>query len=299
MSVVRSWFRKRLKEGPAVVAPGVVDALSAKIAQQVGFEALYMTGFGVAATFGKPDLGLLSMIEVTERAGQIASAVGVPVIADADDGYGNVLNVMRAVKEFERAGVAAIQLEDQVYPKKCGSYSGKKVITTQEMCGKIKAVLDTRVDADFLVIARTDSAQSEGLDAAIHRSVQYAEAGADLVLALGYLTAADLQRFINEVPIPIMALKVERERTEKYGTPPPLKVAQLDAMGVRLVALPLSPMLCSAYALHNAYQAIKDGADENLRATMYSWEEMNELTGLPQLQLTEQQYMMPEVSSKP
>jgi len=249
-----------------------------------------MTGYGVAATFGKPDLGLLTMVEVVERARQIASATDAPVIVDADEGYGNVLNLIRTVREFERAGVAAIQLEDQVYPKKCGSYSGKRLITPEEMCGKIKAAVDTRTDPDFLIIARTDAAEPEGLDAAIDRAVRYAEAGADLLLALGYLDTAGLQRFIDELPIAVMVTKVERDRTKEYHTPPPLKVPQLSSMGVRLVVLPLSGVLCSAYALRKAYLAIKDGTDEDLVTTMYSWEEMNELTGLPEFQLAEQKY---------
>jgi len=287
---VRTWLHERVGKGPIIVAPGVVDALSAKIAWQVGFEALYMTGYGVAATFGKPDLGLLTMVEVVERARQIASATDAPVIVDADEGYGNVLNLIRTVREFERAGVAAIQLEDQVYPKKCGSYSGKRLITPEEMCGKIKAAVDTRTDPDFLIIARTDAAEPEGLDAAIDRAVRYAEAGADLLLALGYLDTAGLQRFIDELPIAVMVTKVERDRTKEYHTPPPLKVPQLSSMGVRLVVLPLSGVLCSAYALRKAYLAIKDGTDEDLVTTMYSWEEMNKLTGLPEFQLAEQKY---------
>lgn len=284
-SNMRAQFRRRLEEGTIVVVPGVVDGLSAKIAEQVGFEALYMTGYGVAATFGRPDVGLLTMTETVARAAQIVDAVQLPVIVDADDGYGNALNVIRTVREFEKAGVAVVQLEDQAYPKKCGSYPAKRVIAPEEMVGKIKAALDTRTDPDLLIMARTDAAPIEGLDAAIERAVLYAEAGADLLLAMRYCSEDELKRYVIEVPIPIVALNSESL------TMPLISVSQLDAMGIRIVLFPLTAILCSAYAIRGALQEIKKhGIQEHLLDSMYPWAKMNELTGLKDVERAEENY---------
>ena len=283
---VRNLFRERIQKNPIVVAPGVVDGLSAKIAQQVGFEVLYMTGYGVAATFGRSDAGLLTMTEMVTRAAQIVEAVGLPVIADADDGYGGALNVARTVKEMERAGVAAVQLEDQVCPKKCGSYSGKKVISIEAMCDKIKAALDSRLDSNLLIMARTDIAPIEGLDAAIERAALYAEAGADLLLAMRYCSVDELKRYVDEVPVPIVALNSESL------TMPLISVSRLDAMGIRMVLFPLTALLSGAYAVRRAFQGIKtSGIQEDILTSMYPWAELNELTGLAENQEIEHRYI--------
>lgn len=177
--------RERLKElietDQLLQAPGVYDGLTARIAANQGFDAVYMTGFGTAAAFGLPDIGLLTMSEMVANAARIAEAVDIPLIADADTGYGNPINVVRTVQEYEKAGIAAIHIEDQTWPKRCGHTSGKSIIETEDMVGKIKAAVDTRKDPNFLIIARTDAIATDGFDKAIERSHRYAEAGADML----------------------------------------------------------------------------------------------------------------------
>mgnify|MGYP001223990100 CR=1 FL=1 len=175
-------LRNMIENGEFVQAPGAYDALGARIIEDHGFNAVYMTGYGTcAAHFAYPDVGLLTMTEMVENARRITSAVQIPVIADADTGYGNPVNVVRTVKEYEKAGVSAIHLEDQIWPKKCGHMEGKKVIPADEMVGKIKAALDARQDENFLIIARTDVLAVDGFDAAIERGHMFAEAGADIL----------------------------------------------------------------------------------------------------------------------
>ena len=167
-------LRQMLAGKNIVVAPGAHDALTAKIIEQVGFGAVYMTGYGQAAShLGKPDVGLLTMTEMLSRAANIVEAVNVPVIADADTGFGNAVNVMRTVREYEKAGVAAIQLEDQVAPKKCGHMTGRQVVSKEEMVGKIKAAVDVRKDRDFMIIARTDARTVHGIGEALERAKAY------------------------------------------------------------------------------------------------------------------------------
>lgn len=175
-------LRKMIEQGKLVEAPGVCDALSARIAEAQGFDALYMTGYGTsAALFGYPDIGLITMTEMVESAKRIADAAGIPIIADADTGYGNPVNTYRTVREFEKAGVSCIHIEDQEWPKRCGHMSGKKVIGKNDMVGKIHAALDARQSPDFLIIARTDALAVYGFDEAAERANLYAQAGADLI----------------------------------------------------------------------------------------------------------------------
>lgn len=183
-----------------VQAVGVFDALCAMLVEFKGFPAVYMTGYGTSATlFGYPDLGLITMTEMVENAKRIADAVSIPIISDADTGYGNPINVYRTVREFEKSGVSAIHIEDQEWPKKCGYMSGKRVITTEDMIGKIKSALDSRSSDDFLIIARTDSLAVYGIDDAIERANLYADAGADLVYIDGVQTIEHLKRIPAQV----------------------------------------------------------------------------------------------------
>ncbi len=192
-------LRERLESSELLVAPFVYDALQAKIAEATGFEAVYMTGFGTAAARGLPDLGLLSLTEMVQNAHFIAGAVEVPVICDADTGYGNALNVMRTVREFEDAGASAIHLEDQVWPKRCGFLEGKQVIPAEQMIPKLRAACDARRDPDFVIIARTDALQPHGWDEAERRARAYAEAGADLVFVDGIATRHDLDEYARRL----------------------------------------------------------------------------------------------------
>ena len=190
-------LRKLMGEG-MVVAPFCLNAYHAKIAQMVGFEAVYMTGWGTAAERGYPDVGLITQTEMVENARYIANAVDLPVIADADTGYGNSINVWRTVREHESAGVAAIHIEDQVFPKKCGFFEGKQVIPSEENVQKIKAAFDTRRDKDFVIIARCDALAVNGWEDTIRRCHAYYEAGADLIFVDGIRTTDDLKKYAND-----------------------------------------------------------------------------------------------------
>jgi 2-methylisocitrate lyase-like PEP mutase family enzyme len=192
-------LREMLASGRMVTAPFVFDALQAKLAESVGFEAVYMTGFGTAAARGLPDLGVLSMNEMSANARSIAGAVAVPAICDADTGYGNALNVQRTVREFEDAGAAAIHLEDQVWPKRCGFLEGKQVIPAEQMIPKLRAACDARRDPDFVIIARTDALQPHGWDEAERRARAYAEAGADLVFVDGIASTQELEEYARRL----------------------------------------------------------------------------------------------------
>jgi len=192
----RAQLRQMLKEG-MVVAPFVFDAFTAKIAQSIGFRALYMTGNGTAARLGMTDVGLATLTEMVENLRSICAAVDLPVIADADTGYGNPINVTRTVREYERAGAAALHLEDQVFPKKCGFFEGKQVVPLEEHVQKIRAALDARQDPDFVIIARTDALAVHGWDETVRRAEAYYEAGADLVFVDGIKTLEDLDVYTD------------------------------------------------------------------------------------------------------
>ena len=192
-------LRQLLKGGSMVVAPFILNALHAKIAESVGFEAVYMTGSGTAAERGFPDVGLLTMTEMVSNAKYIADAVDVPVICDADTGYGNPLNVQRTVREYQAAGVAGIHIEDQLFPKKCGFFEGKQVIPQDEMIQKIRAALDARTDPDFVVIARCDAYAVSGWHDTVERCQAYVEAGADMVFVDGIKTVEDLKNYAADL----------------------------------------------------------------------------------------------------
>ncbi len=192
-------LRQRLQGGPMLVAPFVLNALHAKIAEAVGFEAVYMTGAGTAAERGFPDVGLVTMTEMVTNARYIAQAVRIPVICDADTGYGNPLNVQRTVREYEAAGVAGLHLEDQVFPKKCGFFAGKQVLPLEEHVQKIRAALDARNDPDFAIIARCDAYAVTGWEETVQRCRAYRDAGADLVFVDGIKTLEDLHRYATDL----------------------------------------------------------------------------------------------------
>jgi 2-methylisocitrate lyase-like PEP mutase family enzyme len=192
-------LREKLNLNPMVVAPFVYDALQAKIAERVGFEAVYMTGFGTAAARGFPDLGLLTMSEMVENVRTIARSVQIPVICDADTGYGNPVNVWRTVNEYERAGAAALHIEDQVWPKRCGFLAGKQVIPQDEMVPKVRAACDARRNPDTVIIARTDALAVNGWDDVVRRATAYREAGADLIFVDGIRTLDDLRNYAERL----------------------------------------------------------------------------------------------------
>lgn len=234
--------RKRLREmigtGKLVVAPGAHNALTAKLIEEAGFPAVYMTGSGVANTLlAQPDVGLVTLDEMVMMAGYLADAVSVPVVSDADTGYGNAINVLRTVRQFEKAGVAGIHLEDQVNPKRCGHILGKELIPAEEMAGKLEAAVDARTDPEFLIIARTDARGPAGLDEAIRRANLYLKAGADMVFPDALLSEEEFRRFAAEVPGPKM---MNMGGYAKERTTPKLPLETVETIGFNLVIFPLA-----------------------------------------------------------
>jgi len=231
----RRLFKKRLGQPGIVVAPGCYDAFSAKIADHIGFEALYMTGAGVSATLaGAPDVGLLTMTEMVEQALRITDVVALPLISDADTGYGGPLNVIRTIRQFERAGVCAIHIEDQQIPKKCGHLEGKRVVSTAEMVDRLKAAVDARTDPNFLIIARTDARAVLGMNEALDRARRYADAGADILFVEAPEGLAEVQR-VGEELTGLRPLLLNRGGAEKT---PPLSAAEAEQMGFKIIIFP-------------------------------------------------------------
>jgi methylisocitrate lyase len=275
------------------MAPGAHDAFTAKLIEQAGFSACYMTGSGtVAAVLGMPDVGLITMTEMVENARRIARAATIPVICDADQGYGNAINVMRTVREYEAAGVAGIHLEDQIFPKKCGHMEGKEVIPVDEMVGKIRAAREAREDPDFLLIARTDSRAVEGVEAAIRRANAYAEAGADLVFPEAPQSREELARFAREIHAPVMANMTE------FGKTPLVPAAELQEMGYRLVIYPVTAFRVAHRAIRELMGEIKrTGSQEAFLDRMAHRLEMYEVVGLPAVHEAERRFLVSEGAS--
>ncbi len=236
-----------------VVAPGAYDGFSARLIEAAGFSTVYMTGAGTAAShLGQPDLGLATMTEMAAHARHLAACVSLPLIADADTGYGNVLNVVRTVREYERAGVAGLHLEDQVAPKKCGHIAGKQVIPAREFADKIRAAVEYRTDPDFVIIARTDARAVTGLDDAIERGNLYAEAGADIIFVEAPQSADEIHRVAQEVKAPLLANMVQGGKT------PAVKVAELERLGFKLVIFPAVCMAAAVTAIETALNRLQE-----------------------------------------
>jgi 2,3-dimethylmalate lyase len=277
--------RRRLREllaGPdPVVAPGAYDALSARLVEQAGFGVVYMTGFGsTASLLGRPDVGLLSAAEMVDNARRLVAAVDLPVIADADTGYGNAVNVVRTVRDYERAGVAGLHLEDQVSPKRCGHLAGKAVIGTAEMAGKIRAAAAARTDPDLVLIARTDAAAVHGLDDALDRARAYAEAGADLLFVEAPTSEADLARVADELRgvAPLVFNWAEGGRT------PPLPLARIAELGFALVLFPIGTVLAATAGIRALLATLRaDGTPAAALSGLPSFTEFTDLVGLPEI----------------
>ena len=282
--------RARLREllaapGP-LVAPGAYDALSARLVEQAGFPVVYMTGFGsTASLLGRPDVGLLGGAEMVDNATRIAAAVDVPVIADADTGYGNAINVLRTVRAYEQAGVAGIHLEDQVMPKKCGHMSGKAVIGAEEMVGKIRAAVEARRDPDLLLIARTDAAAVHGLDEAIRRGRLFAEAGADALFVEAPTSEDDLARVAGELAdvAPLVFNWAEGGRT------PPLPLARIAELGFSLVLFPIGTLLAATAGIRALLDGLREDGVPRL-AGLPAFGEFTDLIGLPEVQRLEERF---------
>jgi 2-methylisocitrate lyase-like PEP mutase family enzyme len=261
-------LRELLRAGDVVVAPGVYDGLSAKLVARAGFPAAYATGGGIARSMGYPDLGLLSFSEIVDRLANIVEHAGVPVIADADTGYGNALNARRAAREFERAGVAGFHLEDQTFPKRCGHYDDKSVVSTVEMSQKLRAARDAMSDQDIVLIARTDALAIEGLDAAIERSHAYAEAGADVIFIEAPVSLAQIEAIAQRVPQPKLINMFQGGKT------PLVPVARLRELGYRIVIIPSDLQRAAIHAMEDALAAIRrDGSSAALADRMASFKD--------------------------
>ncbi len=260
-----------------VVAPGVYDALGALLVAEAGFETAYLSGASIAyARFGKPDLGLLSLDDVAATLAAISGRVDLPIIVDADTGFGNALNVIQTVKRLEREGAAAIQLEDQTFPKRCGHLGGKSVIATGEMTGKIRAAVDARQNPDTLIIARTDAVAVEGIDAALDRAERYAEAGADMLFVEAPGSKSDLQRIVDRFAgrQAVMANMVEG------GMTPALTAADLGAMGVSLVIFPGGLARATVFMVREYLASLRqNGSTDPYRARMVDFYGLNDLLG--------------------
>jgi 2,3-dimethylmalate lyase len=269
-----------------VLAPGAPNALSARIVADCGFDVVYASGAGIANwALGVPDLGLTSMQEVVTEVARICDAVDVPVIADADAGYGNALNVYRTVRELERAGVAAIQLEDQVDPKRCGHFEGKQVIDDTEMVGKLHAALDARRDPDLMIIARTDARAVEGIDRAIERGCAYHDAGADAVFVEAPLGLGELARVGAEVPGPLVANIVEGGKTPIVGR------AELDRLGYAIVIYANLAARAAMYAMREVLDELRArGSSASVEHRIVTTEERNRLTGMDTWRALESRY---------
>jgi carboxyvinyl-carboxyphosphonate phosphorylmutase len=285
--VGRARLRALLASGQTILAPGAFDPLAARLVEEAGFPAVYMTGFGTsAALIGRPDVGLLTMTEMAGNAGRIAACVDIPVIADADTGYGNPLNVIRTVGAFEASGVAGIHIEDQVAPKKCGHMEGKQVIGAEEMVQKVRAAVEGRSDPDFVIIARTDARAVEGLTAALERGRMYRDAGADVLFIEALVTEQEAEAAASAFPgVPLLFNWAEGGKT------PPLPLRRLEELGYRIVIFPISTLLAAAGAMRRILREIAAaGTPAGALAGLPAFGEFLDFIGLPEVREAEQRY---------
>jgi 2,3-dimethylmalate lyase len=280
-------LRALLETARPVLAPGCYDALGARLIEEAGFPAVYMTGFGTSAgLLGRPDVGLVSMSEMVDNARRIVEAVDLPVIADADTGYGNPINVLRTVREYERAGVAALHIEDQVAPKKCGHMDGKHVVPVAEMVEKVRAAVDARASSDLLIIARTDARAMEGLDAAIERAARYREAGADILFVEAPQSVEEIRAIAAAFPsVPLLFNYAEGGKT------PPIEHALLAELGYAIVIFPIATLLAATKAIRAVLARIRaDGSPINVLPELPRLAEFLDFIGLPEIRELEQRY---------
>ena len=286
-------LRALLARPGCVVAPGVADALGARLVAMEGFDAVYMTGFGTSLTrLGMPDVGLLTETEMVDNAARIVDASQLPVVADADTGYGNPVNVRRTIRDYERAGVAGVHLEDQQWPKRCGHLSGKRVIPTDEMIAKLKSACDARRDSDFVIIARTDAIAVEGIEAAFERAARYREAGADVLFV--------------EAPVGVEQVKRVAERFKGVpllynmaasGKTPDLPADELGRLGFKLAIYPNWMLLAAIPAMQGLLRTLKaEGGIASVRDKVATFKTFTEVAGLPEVQALEARYGVPEDS---
>ena len=289
-------LRELVDAGGTIVAPGAFGPLAARLVEEAGFPAVYMTGFGTsAALLGRPDVGLLTMTEMAGNAGRIADCVDIPVIADADTGYGNALNVIRTIQAYEAAGVAAVHIEDQVAPKKCGHMEGKLVVPAGEMAQKIRAAADARLQPEFMIIARTDARAVEGLEAALDRARLYRQAGADALFMEALTTEEEIAEAARAFPdVPLLFNWAEGGKT------PPLSLDRLRQLGYRIVIFPISTLLAATAAMRLVLAEIAQaGTPAAALPRLPSFGEFCDFIGLPEVRAAEQRYAATEPLPQP
>lgn len=283
----RRSLREQLDDRKSIIVlPGVFDALSARIAQQVGFSAMFQTGYGsAAALLGMPDFGLLNAGETLNNAQRIISAVDVPVLVDADTGYGNPLNVWKLVRDLEKMGAAGIFLEDQVWPKRCGHMAGKDVIPSNEYIPKLRSALEARRSKDFIIVARTDARAPLGLEEAIERGKSFRKAGADVVFVEAPRTVEELKRVAEEIDAPLVANMIED------GVTPNLSAKELLDLGYRIAVFPLSALYSATYAMQQVLTELKKtGATRQTRKLMVTFKDFNQFVDLNKFVDLEKRY---------
>jgi len=279
-------LHEQLKQKELVVAPGIFDMISVKVADQVGFNALYMTGYGITASYlGLPDAGIATYTDMVGRIQQINTISRTPLIADGDTGYGGLLNVQHTVRGYEAAGAAAIQIEDQEFPKKCGHLLGRRVIPLQDMVAKIKVAVESRSSSDFLIIARTDARTAHGLDEALRRAEAFDKAGADVLFIESPETVEEMETIGRSFDKPLFANLVEGGRT------PLLDKKTLEEIGYSIAIFPALGFLAAANALRQAYAKLKaDGSSDAIDVPLYPFEEFSALMGFDEVTAFDAKY---------
>ncbi len=279
-------LKNMLKSKKPLVIPGVYDALGAKIAQKIGFDAMFQTGYGTSATlFGMPDYGFIGATETVDNARRICRAVTVPVIVDSDTGYGNALSVWKLVKELESAGASGIFLEDQKWPKRCGHMQGKEVVSQEEYTEKLSAAIDARENKDFIIVARTDARATEGLDEAIERGKQNKKTGADAVFVEAPRSIDEMKKIGKEINAPLVANMIE-------GGATPLSSAEtLSKIGFNIILYPLSVLYANTFATMNILTELKNtGSTAKYKQKVVNFDQFNDLVELPKFRKMEEKY---------
>ena len=279
---------KNLINSPEIlVMPGVYDVLSAKIAERCGIKAVQVSGYGLAGSYlGMPDVGILTKTQMVELTRNICNGVSIPVMADGDTGFGNAVNLYYAVKEFEAAGAAGINLEDQVFPKRCGHMGGKQIIPFNEAVKKIEAAVAARIDPDFVINARTDAIAVAGVEEAIKRGNAFAKAGADLIFVEAPTNADDIKRVIQSIHAPVSINMIY-----SGGKTPGVSIKTLQEWGAARVSIPVIPLFASSKALEKTYIAISEDRVDTIMEDVYKFDEFTTLVGLPQIKELEKQFL--------
>ncbi|KAG2476407.1 MAG: 2,3-dimethylmalate lyase [Nitrosopumilales archaeon] len=279
-------LKQMLKEKKPLIIPGVYDAIGAKIAEKAGFNAMFQTGYGTSATlFGMPDYGFISSAETVDNARRICRAVSVPVIVDADTGYGNALSVWKLVKELESAGASGIFLEDQRWPKRCGHMQGKEVVSQEEYAEKLGAAIDARSSKNFIIVARTDARATEGLDAAIERGLYNKKLGADAIFVEAPKSIQEMKKIGKAIKAPLVANMIEG------GATPLISASALNKMGFKIILYPLSVLFANTFATINILKELKKtGTTKKLRSRLVNFDQFNDLVELQKFRKLEKRY---------